>query len=88
MAMKRRAFIGLAGWTIANWPIALLAQADSKKRIGVLIARPENDVEGQSYRAAFPKRWSSWDGGLPKTLRSTIVGRPAMLISRRPLRRN
>jgi putative ABC transport system substrate-binding protein len=52
--MKRRAFIGLAGWTIANWPLALLAQqGDSKKRIGVLIARPENDAEGQSYRTAF-----------------------------------
>jgi len=52
--MKRRAFIGLVGWTIANWPLAMLAQqSDSKKRIGVLIARPENDTEGQSYRTAF-----------------------------------
>ena len=52
--MKRRAFIGFAGWIMTNWPLALLAQqSDIKKRIGVLIARPENDAEGQSYRAAF-----------------------------------
>jgi putative tryptophan/tyrosine transport system substrate-binding protein len=52
--MKRRAFIGFAGWMMANRPFALLAQqGDKKKRIGVLIARPENDEEGQSYRVAF-----------------------------------
>ena len=53
-AMKRRAFIGFAGWMTVNWPFALLAQqGDSKKRVGVLIARPENDTEGQSYLVAF-----------------------------------
>src|SRR5438046_9204625 len=63
--MKRRAFIGFAGWMMANWPFALLAQqGDSKKRIGVLIARPENDAEGQSYLVAFqqalePLGWRS-----------------------------
>lgn len=36
------------------WPsVALAQQPDSRKRIGVLIARPENDAEGQSYVAAF-----------------------------------
>ncbi|MEA2882739.1 MAG: hypothetical protein QOH32_1995 [Bradyrhizobium sp.] len=52
--MKRRAFIGFAGWIAANWPAAVLAQqGDRKKRVGILIARPENDMEGQSYLLAF-----------------------------------
>src|SRR4051794_14478434 len=52
--MKRRGFIGFAGWIAANWPIALLAQQDDrKKRVGILISRPENDTEGRSYLLAF-----------------------------------
>jgi ABC-type uncharacterized transport system substrate-binding protein len=54
--MKRRAFIGFAGWMMANWPFAVRSQqGESKRRIGVLIARPEKDAEGQSYLAAFQR---------------------------------
>jgi ABC-type uncharacterized transport system substrate-binding protein len=54
MGMRRRAFLGaLAGVAVA-WPLAVDAQpSESKKRIGVLISRPEKDPEGQSYVAAF-----------------------------------
>ena len=52
--MKRRAFLGFAGWMMSNWPSVLLAQqGDGKKRIGVLIARPEHDAEGKTYLVAF-----------------------------------
>ena len=52
--MRRRDFVGLLGLTAATWPFAAYPQpSESKKRIGVLIARPENDAEGQSYVLAF-----------------------------------
>jgi putative ABC transport system substrate-binding protein len=52
--MRRREFLILIGWTSAAWPFSALAQqGESKRRIGVLIARPENDAEGQSYVVAF-----------------------------------
>ena len=48
MGMRRRAFLGAqAGVTVA-WPLAA-QPGESKKRIGVLISRPEKDPEGQSY---------------------------------------
>ena len=52
--MRRREFIGFVGWTATTW--ALLAdaqQVENRKRIGVLIGRPENDAEGQGYKVAF-----------------------------------
>ena len=53
--MKRRVIIGLAGWMMANLPFAVLAQqGGSKRRIGVLIARPESDAEGPSAAAHWP----------------------------------
>ena len=51
--MKRRAFIaGLGG--AAVWPVVARAQqADRIRRIGVLLAYPESDSEGQARIAAF-----------------------------------
>ena len=52
--MRRRDLVGLIGCATAIWPLAVLAQhGQGKKRIGVLIARPENDPEGQGYVAAL-----------------------------------
>jgi putative tryptophan/tyrosine transport system substrate-binding protein len=53
--MERRAFIALAG-CLAVWPIAAVAQqAGRVRRIGVLMAYPENDPEGQALVAALPE---------------------------------
>jgi putative tryptophan/tyrosine transport system substrate-binding protein len=65
--MRRREFIGFVGWTAATWAFAAHAQrGEGRKRIGVLIGRPQNDAEGQSYVAAFQKAleqlgWRSGD---------------------------
>src|SRR5262249_34825565 len=53
-AMRRRDFItGIAGWMVA-WPIAARAQQrGGMRRIGVLMAVPENDREYEAFLAAF-----------------------------------
>jgi len=52
--MRRREFIGFVGWTTASWALPVRAQqGKNRKRIGVLIGRPENDAEGQGYKVAF-----------------------------------
>jgi putative ABC transport system substrate-binding protein len=64
--VKRREFITLLGGSAVAWPLAGRAQqAGGLRRIGVLMAYPESDPEGQALVAAFREglRKLGWTDG-------------------------
>jgi hypothetical protein len=57
--MQRREFIGLLGGAAASWPAAVqVQQAERVRRVGVLIARDEDDSDVQPRMAALVKALS------------------------------
>ena len=64
--MRRREFITLVGGAAAAWPLTAQAQQPARlRRIGVLVAFTENDLESQALLAAFKKRLTDlgWTDG-------------------------
>jgi putative ABC transport system substrate-binding protein len=51
--MRRREFIGLTGAAVAAWPLAVRAQRDEIRRIGVIVNVATDDPEAQASIALF-----------------------------------
>jgi putative ABC transport system substrate-binding protein len=77
--MKRRTFLGMIGGAAVWQPLALAQQATAPRRVGVLMARLENDPEAQRQIAALRKglRDLNWKIGESVVLEARwVVGDP------------
>src|SRR5262249_60562871 len=63
--MKRREIIKLIGGAAAAWPLAVRAQQDEVRRIGVIVNVAADDTEAQASVAAFKEalRQRGWSEG-------------------------
>jgi ABC-type uncharacterized transport system substrate-binding protein len=68
--MKRRQFITLLGGTAAAWPLAARAQQPERvRRIGVLMNRAAENLEGQDRLAAFHQGLQELGWGVGRNVR-------------------
>jgi putative ABC transport system substrate-binding protein len=64
--MRRREFISLLGGAAATWPLVAHAQqGEPMRRIGMLMNRATDDIEGQTFVAAFQQAMQQlgWSDG-------------------------
>jgi len=64
--VRRRAFIGIIGIAVVSWPLAVLAQDERVRRIGIMMPFPPTDPEMQTRVRAFRDelRKRGWANGL------------------------
>ena len=76
--MRRREFITLLGsGAAAAWPfVAQAQQSERARRIGVLMALPKDNPEGQARIAAFLQELSNWAGPNGAICKLSTDGRP------------
>ena len=64
--VRRRAFLGIIGIAVVSWPLAVLAQGERVRRIGIMMPFPPTDPEMQTRVRAFRDelRKRGWANGL------------------------
>jgi putative tryptophan/tyrosine transport system substrate-binding protein len=80
--MQRREFITLLGGAATAWPLSAQAQQDRMRRIGVLMAYAETDLEAKKWIAAFDRRIAElgWKAGSNVTIEYRWAGDTLELI--------
>ena len=86
--MRRRDFVRVTGGAAATlaggfavWPAASLAQQSGRvRRIGVLMAYPESNPEGQTLIAALHRHFESSAGRKVAMFASRFVGVHSMMV--------
>jgi putative tryptophan/tyrosine transport system substrate-binding protein len=80
--MRRRQFIALLSGAAAAWPLSAQAQQGRMRRIGVLMAYADTDLEAKKWIAAFDRRIAElgWKAGSNVTIEYRWAGEAHELI--------